>query len=72
VDLAQKVLLKDVIEGKIRGRIDLTGRRGKRSKQLLDDLKEKRRILEIERGCTRSHCVEYLIGKRLWASRATY
>jgi len=45
VDLAQKVLLKDVIEGKIRGRIDLTGRRGKRRKQLLDDLKEKKRIL---------------------------
>jgi hypothetical protein len=29
-------------EGKIEGRIKVTGRRGKRRKQLLDDLKEKR------------------------------
>jgi hypothetical protein len=42
VVLAQKVLLKDVIERKIRRRTDLTGRRGKRCKQLLDDLKENR------------------------------
>jgi hypothetical protein len=32
-----------VIEEKIEGRIDVTGRRGKRRKQLLDDLKEQRR-----------------------------
>jgi hypothetical protein len=42
VDLAQKVLLKENTEGKIGGRTDLTGRRGKRCKQLLDDLKENR------------------------------
>jgi hypothetical protein len=41
MDLARKVLLKAVIEGKI-GRTVLKGRRGKRCKQLLDDLKEKR------------------------------
>jgi len=35
-------LLNHVIEGKIDVRIDVTGRRGRRSKQLLDDLKEKR------------------------------
>jgi hypothetical protein len=35
-------LLKHVIEGKLEGRIDMTGRRGRRRKQLLDDLKEKR------------------------------
>jgi hypothetical protein len=35
-------LLKDVIEGKLQGRIEMTGRRGRRRKQLLDDLKEKR------------------------------
>jgi hypothetical protein len=34
---------KHVIEGKLEGRIEMTGRRGRRSKQLLDDLKEKRR-----------------------------
>jgi hypothetical protein len=32
-----------VIEGKLEGRIEMMGRRGRRSKQLLDGLKEKRR-----------------------------
>jgi hypothetical protein len=31
-----------VIEGKLEGRIEMTGRRGRRRKQLLDDFKEKR------------------------------
>jgi hypothetical protein len=35
-------LLKRVIEGKIEGRIEVTGRRGRRRKQLLDDLNETR------------------------------
>jgi hypothetical protein len=34
-------LLKQVIEGKLEGRIEMTGRRGRRRKQLLDDLKGK-------------------------------
>jgi hypothetical protein len=46
------------------GRIEMTGRRGRRSKQLLDDLKEKR-ILEIERGNTRSQSMEISLWKRL-------
>jgi len=33
-------LLKRVIEGKIYGRKEVTGRRGRRSKHLLDDVKE--------------------------------
>jgi hypothetical protein len=41
--LRRNCLLKHVIEGKLEGRIELTGRRGRRRKQLLDDLKEKRR-----------------------------
>jgi hypothetical protein len=32
-----------VIGGKLEGRIEITGRRGRRSKQLLDDLREKKR-----------------------------
>jgi hypothetical protein len=40
--LRRNCLLKHVIEGKLEGRIEMTGRRGKRRKQLLDDLKEKR------------------------------
>jgi len=35
-------LLKHVIEGKIEGRIEVTRRQGRRSKQLPDDLKIKR------------------------------
>jgi hypothetical protein len=34
--------LKHITEGTIEGRIEVTGRRGRRCKQLLDDLKEKR------------------------------
>ena len=39
--LRRNCLLKLVIEGKI-GRIEVTGRQGRRHMQLLDDLKEKR------------------------------
>jgi hypothetical protein len=41
--LRRNCLLKHVIEGKLDGRIEMTRRRGRRRKQLLDDLKEKRR-----------------------------
>jgi hypothetical protein len=37
-----------VIEGKLEGRIAMTGRRGRRCKQLLDDLKEKRRYWKLK------------------------
>jgi hypothetical protein len=39
--LLTNCLLKRVIEGKVEGRIKVTGRRSKRSKKLLDDIKEK-------------------------------
>jgi hypothetical protein len=35
-------LLKEVIEGKIKGRIEVTRRRGRRRKKLLDDLEDRR------------------------------
>ena len=35
-------LLKQVIEGKIKGEMDVTRRRGRRRKKLLDDLKDSR------------------------------
>jgi len=46
-------LLKHVIEGKIGGRIEAKGRRGRRCKKLLDDLKGKRehRKPKEERVC---------------------
>jgi len=40
--LRRNCLLQRVIEGKIKGRIEVTGRRGKRRRKLLDDLKERR------------------------------
>jgi hypothetical protein len=40
--LRRNCLLKQVIEGKIKGRIEVTRRRGRRSKQLLDDLGDRR------------------------------
>jgi hypothetical protein len=46
--LRRNCLLKHVIEGKLEGRIDMTGRRGRRRKQLLDDLKEKRRYWKLK------------------------
>jgi hypothetical protein len=46
--LRRDCLLKQVIEGKLEGRIVMTGRRGKRRKQLLDDFKEKRRYWKLE------------------------
>jgi hypothetical protein len=40
--LCRNCLLKHVIEGNIERRIEVTGRRGRRCKRLLDDLKETR------------------------------
>jgi hypothetical protein len=51
--LRRNCLLKHVIGGKIEGRIEFTGRRGRRRKKLQDGIKEKERILENERvDCT--------------------
>jgi hypothetical protein len=46
--LRRNCLLKHVIEGKLEGRIEMVGRRGRRHKQLLDDLKEKRRYCKLK------------------------
>jgi hypothetical protein len=55
--LRRNCLLKHVIEGKLEGRIEMTGRRGRRCKQLLDDLKEKRRYWKLkEEALDRTLC----------------
>jgi hypothetical protein len=46
--LRRNCLLQQVIEGKIKGGIEVTGRRGRRSRKLLDDLKE-RRVYNLRR-----------------------
>jgi hypothetical protein len=53
-------LLRHVIEGKLEGRIEMTGRRGRRRKQLLDDLKEKRIYWKLK---------EEAIDRTLWRTR---
>jgi len=40
--LHRNCLLQRVIEGKIKGGIEVTARRGRRRRKLLDDLKERR------------------------------
>ena len=40
--LSKNCVLQRVIEGKIKGRIEVTERRGRRRRRLLDDLKERR------------------------------
>jgi hypothetical protein len=58
--LRRNCLLKHVIEGKLEGRIEMTGRRGRRRKQLMDDLKEKRRNWKLK---------EEAIDLTLWRTR---
>jgi hypothetical protein len=67
--LSRNCLVKRVIEGKPEGRVDVTFRRRRRRKQLVDVLNGKERLLEIERGSTRSHCVENWLWERLWTCR---
>jgi hypothetical protein len=40
--LCRNCLLQQVTEGMVQGRIEVTGRQGRRSRKLLDDLKERR------------------------------
>jgi len=40
--LRRNCLLQRVIEGKIKGGMEVTGRRGRKRRKLLDDLKERR------------------------------
>ena len=46
--LRRNCLLKQVIEGKIKGQIEVTRRRGRRRKKLLDDLKDSRGYCELK------------------------
>jgi hypothetical protein len=63
--LPRDCLLKHAIEGKI----EVTGRQGRRRKQLLNGLKEKRGLLE--RGSTRSHSLQNSLWNKLWICRKT-
>jgi hypothetical protein len=46
--LRRNCLLKEVIEGEIKGRIEVTRRRGRRRKKLLDDLGDRRGYSDLK------------------------
>jgi hypothetical protein len=47
--LDRKCILKHIIEGKIEEGMEVTGRRGRRRKQLLGDLKDKRGYCKLKK-----------------------
>ena len=53
-------LLKPIIEGNIEGGIEVTGRQGRKCKQLLDDFKEMRRYWKLK---------EKVPDRTLWRTR---
>jgi len=55
--LRRNCLLQWVIEGRIKGGIEVTGRRGRRLRKLLDDLKERRGY---------SHLKEEALDRTMW------
>ena len=48
--LRRKGLIRQVIEGKIKGEMEMTRRRGTRHKKLLDDLREGRGYCHLKEG----------------------
>jgi hypothetical protein len=60
-----------VTEGKLERRIQMTGRRGRRRKQLLESLKEKPTYWELKRKHWLALSVENSLWNRLQACRKT-
>jgi hypothetical protein len=58
--LRRNCFLKHVIKGKLEGMIEMIGRRGRRRKQLLDELKEKRRYWKLK---------EEALDRTMWRTR---
>jgi hypothetical protein len=58
--LRRNCLLQQVIKGKIKGVIEVTGRRGRRRRKLLDDLKERRGYSLLK---------EEDLGRTMWRAR---
>jgi hypothetical protein len=58
--LRRNCLLQNVIEGKTKGGIEVKGRRGKRRRKLLDDLKERRGYC---------HLKEEALVRTMWRAR---
>ena len=60
VTFCVETAFKRVIEGKIKGGIEVTGRRGRIRRKLLDDLKERRGY---------SHLKEEALDRTMWRGR---
>jgi len=58
--LRRNCLLQRVIEGKIKGGIEVTGKRGRRRRKLLDDLKDRNGY---------SHLKEEALDRTMWRAR---
>jgi len=58
--LRRNWLLKQVIEEKLKGQIEVTGRQGRRHKNLLDDLKDRRGYCELK---------EEALDRTMWRNR---
>ena len=58
--LRRNCLLQQVIEGKIKGQIEVTRRLGKRRKNLLDDLKDRRGYCQLK---------EEALDRTMWRNR---
>ena len=70
--LLRNCLLKHVIEGKIEGETEVTGRRGRRRKQMiLDYVKEMKRYRKMKSRSTRSYSVVNACWTRLWTCLKT-
>ena len=58
--LRRNYLLQQVVEGKIKGQIEVTRRRGRRRKKLLDDLKDRRVYCQLK---------EEALDRTMWRNR---
>jgi hypothetical protein len=67
----ETVFYNGLLKERYKGGIEVTGRQGRRRRKLLDDLKEKKRILSFEEESSGSHYVESPLWKRLWTCRKT-
>jgi hypothetical protein len=69
--LRRNCLLQQVIEGMVQGEIEVTGRRGRRCRKLLDNLKERRGYSHLNEEALDRTMWRAGFGKRLWTCRET-
>ena len=69
--LRTNCLIRQVIEGKIKGEMEVTRRRGRRRKKLLDDLREGRGYWSSEGGSFKSPYVGESFWRRHWTCHYT-